>query len=275
MYSKRVSILFVAVLVVLAGCAGGGGAASDTGDADSASSGTGGESAVDAGSGSSGGASGDAETLELSDPERLLRDAGSFTTTWSYEGVDATGTEQAVAREFYADLDGGRSYTVTSSDDGGAVEQFVADGVTYTRTGAGDTAVYSAYEGSTDVIATAVSLSQARAYGVNDGMELTGSETFDGVRVDRYELTAANEALVLAGAATAAESADEIEVTSFEYVVLVDEDGLSRSESWSFAGRTSDGTEVRGSWKYSLTAVGSTTVDDPDWLADARAQRVG
>lgn len=262
----------MAVLVVLAGCAGGGAVAQDAGES---SSGMGDESAADAGSGSSGGASGDAEALELSDPERLLRDAGSFTATWSYEGVDASGGEQAVTREFYADLDGGRSYTVTSAGAGESVEQFVADGVTYTRTGAGDATVYSAYEGSTDVIATAVSLSQARAYGSNDGMTFTGAETFDGVPVNRYELSAANEALILAGSAAAAESANEIEVTNFEYVVLVDEDGLSRSESWTFAGRTPDGAEVRGSWEYSLTAVGSTTVDDPDWLADARAQRVG
>ncbi len=105
--------------------------------------------------------------------------------------------------------------------------------MTYTRSGPGDATVYSAYEGSTDVIATAIALSQARAYGTNDGMAFAGAETFGGVSVDRHELSAANEATVLAGSAAAAESADEMEVTSFEYVVLVDEDGLSRHESWS------------------------------------------
>jgi hypothetical protein len=273
MYSNRTPILLVAVLVVLAGCAGGAGP-----DTDEPSSGTGDESAAGAGEGSSGGTgdeSADADEVELSDPERHLRDAGSFTVTWSYDGVGANGVETAVSREFHADLNAGRSRTVTSSGESGAVEQFVAEGVTYTRTGAGDAATYAAYDGATDVTATAVALSQARAYSANDGLEFVGSETFDGVAVDRYELSAANEALILAGSAAAAESADEIEVTSFEYVVLVDEDGLSRHESWRFTGQTADGDEVRGSWEYSLTALGSTTVDDPDWLADAQAQRVG
>lgn len=279
MGANRTPVLLVAVLVVLAGCAGGGGATPDAGDADGESSGTGSGSEV--GDGSSSGtnreSTGDAVdgTIELSDPERHLREAGSVTVTWSYAGLGANGVETEVTREFYADLEAGRSYTVTSAGDGESVEQFVADGVTYLRTGTGDTATHAAYEGSTDVIATAVSLSQARAYGTNDDMAFAGAETFDGVSVDRYELSAANEALILAGSAAAAESADEMEVTSFEYVVLVDEDGLSRYESWSFTGRTGDGAEVRGSWEYSLTAVGSTAVDDPDWLADARAQRVG
>ena len=262
MYPNRTSVLLVVVLVVLAGCAGGGASA-----ADEQSGGAGDESAAVASEASANG-------VELGDPEQRLRDTGSFTVTWSYAGVGATGVETEVTREFYADLDGERSYTATSSGDGGAVEQFVADGVTYTRTGDGDTATYTAYEGSADVTATAVALSQARAYGANDGLEFAGTETFDGVAVDRYELSAANEALVLAGSAAAAESADEVEVTSFEYVVLVDEDGLSRHESWRFTGRTGDGAEVRGSWEYSLTAVGSTAVDDPDWLGDAKAQSV-
>jgi hypothetical protein len=278
-------VLLVAALVLLAGCSGGGGVAPEAegdsagGGDDGMSGGTGGDG--DSSSSSSvGDDSGESNDFELSDSEQILRDAGSFTVTWTYSGVDATGRETDVSREFYADLDEERSYTVISSmtdgqSDAGASEQFVTDGVTYFRSGSGDNVAYSSYEGSTPVIATAIALSQARAYGADDDMDFVGTETFDGVSVNRYELADANEALILAGSAAATNSADEMQVTSFEYAVLVDEDGLSRYESWSFSGVMGDGTEVSGSWEYSLTAVGSTTVDDPDWLAEAKAQSSG
>jgi hypothetical protein len=198
--------------------------------------------------------------------------------TWRYVGVDASGVETAVTREFYADLRAERSYTLTSSmqdgeEDSGSSEQFVVDGVTYLRTGSGDEATYVSYEGTTDVVATALALSQARAYGASDDVAFRGTETFDGVAVDRYELSEANEALILAGSAAAnTDTSQDVQLTEFSYVVLVDEDGISRYESWSFAGQTSDGDTVSGEWEYSLTGVGSTTVDDPDWLAEAQAQ---
>ncbi|MEF8779152.1 MAG: hypothetical protein V5A46_00565 [Haloferacaceae archaeon] len=268
MYPRRVLLLSVAVLVLLAGCAGGGGIASDP-------AGDGTAEGDDSGDGE-GDAAVDAESFELSDPEAALRDAGSFTVAWTYAGVDAAGRESAVTREFYADVAAERSYTVTSSTtdgqpDGGTTEQFVAGGVTYFRSGTGDAATYTSYEGSTDVLGAAIALSQARAYGSNDDMTFVGTETFDGVGVDRYELPDAGRALILAGS-TAASSPDDLRITDFEYVVLVDGNGLSRYESWSFSGVADDGTEVRGSWEYALTGVGSTAVDDPDWLEEARAQ---
>ncbi|WEL24780.1 DUF7537 family lipoprotein [Haloferax volcanii] len=269
MYSNRIPVLLIAVLVLLAGCAGGADVApaADADDTDTPTDG-GGSADTDASS--------DGDDFELSDPERLLRDAGSFTVSWSYAGVDADGVETAVTREFAADLDAERSYSRTTSttdgqSDAGGVEQYVADGVTYVRVGGDDGATYTSYEGSTEVLATAIALSQARAYGADDDLTFAGTETFDGASVERYELSAANEALILAGSAAAQGEPGTLEVTSFEYVVLVDEDGLSRHESWSFSGRMDDGSEVSGSWEYSLTGVGSTTVEEPAWLDEARA----
>jgi len=266
MYSDRIRLLIVVSLVVLAGCAGGGdvGPAAEGGDAGSTG---------DDGSGTDGA---DGDEFDLGDPERLLRDAGSFTVTWSYAGVDASGVETEFTREFYADLESERSYSRTVSAtggqaDGGGFEQFVADGVTYTRFGSGDDAMVTSQEGSAEVLGTAIALSQARAYGADDGLVFAGTETFDGVTVDRYELSATDEALIRAGSVAAQGEPGTLEVTEFGYVVLVDGDGLSRHESWTFSGRMDDGTEVSGSWEFSLTAVGSTTVDDPDWLDEAGA----
>ena len=264
MYSDRIRLLIVVSLVVLAGCAGGGDVAPGAEGGDAGSTGDGGAD------------DGDGAEFDLGDPERLLRDAGSFTVTWSSAGVDASGAETEFTREFYADLESERSYSRTASAtdgraDGGGFEQYVADGVTYTRFGSGDDAMVTSQEGSTEVLGTAIALSQARAYGADDGLTFAGTETFDGVTVDRYELSAADQALIRAGSVAAQGEPGTLEITSFEYVVLVDEDGLSRHESWAFSGRTDDQNEVSGSWEFSLTGVGSTTVEEPDWLDEAGA----
>jgi hypothetical protein len=239
------------------------------------------------GEGPAGGASGEAENTpdsdgaaaadspELTDPETALRDAGSFTVTWQYAGVDATGTGTEVIHEYYADLQGERSLTVTSSSRDGqpesTTEQFVADGTTYIRSGPANAPSYASYPGSADVVGTAIALSQARAYGANEDMTNRGSERFDGVSVTRYELSEADSQLIQAGSAATSGAPGTAEITDFHYVVLVDEDGLSRYESWSFTGRTAEGRAISGEWEYSLTKVGGTTVDEPDWLTNARA----
>ena len=183
------------VLLLTAGCLGGGGDSSE------------GASDVGGGEGSSGADDADSDDLELSDPEQVLRDARSFTVVWTYSGVDQQGTETEVRREFYADLEAERSLTVTSSmrdgeSDAGSMQQFFADGVTYTRTGPDASPSYVSYEqDSADVVATAIALSQARAYGADEDLSFAGQETFDGVSVERYELSRADSQLIQASSA--------------------------------------------------------------------------
>jgi len=265
MQSNRAITLVLVVAMLTAGCLGGGGGAVSDAMAD-----------ADADAAGDSGADPDANGPDLTDPETVLRDAGSFTVSWRYTGVDEQGVRTEVRHDYYADLRAERSLSVTSSSrdgqpDGGSSEQFVADGTTYIRTGSADAATYGSYPGATDVVGTAVGLSQARAYGTNDDMANRGTETFDGVTVTRYELTEASSQLIQAGSAATSGSAGVAEITDFHYVVLVDADGVSRYESWSFTGRTQDGEQVSGEWEYALTRVGSTTVDDPEWLAEARA----
>lgn len=270
MQSNRVVTLALVVLMVTAGCVGGGGGGAAATDASTGASGG-------SGDGGGGASANDADGPDLTDTEAALRDAGSFTVSWRSEGVDATGVRTEVTREFYADLNAERSLTVTASgrdgqSDAGSSEQFVTEGVTYVRAGSETSPTYASYPQSGDVVATAIALSQARAYGADDDMVSRGTETFDGVTVTRYELSEADSQLIQAGSRAGSGSSGVAEITDFEYVVLVDEAGLSRYESWSFTGRTEEGQTVSGEWEYSLTALGSTTVDDPDWLAEARTQ---
>ena len=252
--------LVLVVMMLTAGCLGGGAAGDASTDSESTPGGDGTPAA---------------DGPDLTDPETALRDAGSFAVTWQYAGVDATGTRTEVTHEYYADLRGERSLTVTSSSRAGqpegTTEQFVAGGTTYVRAGPAETPSYASYPGTADVVGTAIALSQARAYGANEDMANRGTERFDGVTVTRYELSEADSQLIQAGSAATSGAPGTAEITDFHYVVLVDEDGLSRYESWSFTGRTAEGQAISGEWEYSLTGVGATTVDDPDWLTDAQA----
>jgi hypothetical protein len=281
MFGNRFLVLTIALLMITAGCIGGGGGDADAGS--DSSGGSVGESQSGGGDGeadANDGQSGSDDELELTDAEAALRDAGSFTVVWTYSGVDRSGSEIEVTHEYYADLAAERSLTITSSmrdgeSDGGTSQQFFADGVTHVRSGPEESPTYFSFEQeSADVVATALALSQARAYGADDSLAFAGSETFDGVAVERYELSEADSQLIQAGSAAGvgAAGSGDTEITDFHYAVLVDEDGLSRFESWSFSGRTADGQVVSGEWEYSLTNVGSTTVEDPDWLSEAQAQ---
>jgi hypothetical protein len=276
MVTSQLLVVAVALLLLSAGCLGGGGASDAVDGAGSGADGDDG-AASQSGDADDAGAS-SSDDLELTDAEQALRDAGSFTATWTYRGVDERGVETEVRHEFYVDLDGERSLTVLSStrdgqSDGGSMQQFFADGVTSVQSGPADAPTYFSYEQQTsDPLASALGFSQARVYGTDDDLSFAGSETFDGVSVERYELSEASSQLVQAGSAVdAGTGSGNVEVTDFHYTVLVDEDGLSRYESWTFEGESADGETISGEWEYSLTKVGSTTVDDPEWLAEAQA----
>lgn len=57
---------------------------------------------------------------------------------------------------------------------------------------------------------------------------------------------------------------DDVRSVKCSHALLVDGDGLVRSEAWTYTGTTNDGQEVRFSWAYTSTGVGSTPVEDPD-----------
>ena len=207
MFTNRALVVVVALLLLSAGCLGGGGGASDAADGAS-----GGADGGDGAASQSGDADGDdgassSDELELTDAEQTLRDAGSFTAAWTYRGVDERGVESEVRHEFYVDLDGERSLTALSStrdgqSDGGSMQQFFAGGVTYVQSGPADSPTYFSYEQQTsDPLASALGFSQARVYGNDDDLSFAGSETFDGVSVERYELSEASSQLVQAGSA--------------------------------------------------------------------------
>lgn len=264
MFASKFPLLAIALLLVAAGCLGGGPLHSDQADSNDRSTPGSDAEPVDG--------------LDRSSAEATLRSAGSFTATWRYSGTDADGTDAEISHTYYADLDGDRSLVQFSTTQDGQAEQtgweqFYTDGKLYSRFGSGDGAFYQVQPDDATVVADAISRAGVYAYGDLDDLTATGTERYEGEPVTRYELSDSQSLFWAAGAE--AGSGDDVEVLDFEYVVLVDDDGLSRYESWSYTGTTADGQTSSAGWEYSLTDVGSTSFENPDWLPEAEAQAAG
>jgi hypothetical protein len=250
---KRILLVVaVALFVALAGCGGDGGSTTPAGDAGPV-------------------AGGDGDAALVGDLESALREAGSFTAELTYSGTLPDGETSELRYAYYADLDGGRILIVTDTGEGTAFEQFTTQDGTYARFGSGDSAFYQAVARDRDVVAEAAGFGLVYDRGIGSGLQSAGTETYEGVSVTRYELTEVDRSLVNAGfAAAGAQGTEAVTVEDFEYVVLIDRDGLARLESWTYTG-TQNGQSVSYSWEYTLSAVGETAVEDPEWLDEAVA----
>lgn len=248
MQRRTAAAVLVGFVVLLAGCAGG--------------SGPGGDGVTTT-------AGGDHSLVE--NRTAALRDAGSYTAVWEMEfrgdGEAATTTRYTHAVNYDDERAAFTMTVVEGGTDASDYETYQADGSLHTRYGTGEEATYSVVEAP---FAPGNTLFPVRGY-VTDGDALdeftaAGTETFDGATVTRYERT--DRPTWVTGGAAGGESTWQ----EFTYTVLVDRDGLVRSEGWSATGETDEGATERVTFTYSLTNVGATTVEEPDWAATARAQ---
>jgi hypothetical protein len=266
--------LLVVVLAVTAGClgTGGDGGAEDGTTTDVPTTDV--ETTPDAGAGQGNSGADTADGWVATDPENALRSAGSFTSTMRFSGTGQGAETGELTNRYSVDLENERFFGhVEAGDAAGTasvIEWFSADGVTYTRIGSGEEVVYVR-----DTEENRFSMSEATlddtyfAYAAENDEWLTreGTETYDGVTVTRYEATGVEK-----WAYFEAYAREDGEVTDFEYVVLVDDDGLVRYLSWHLAGVDNSGGESRPfsqTVEMELTDVGSTTVEDPAWLSEA------
>jgi hypothetical protein len=261
MMRTRILTIALAFLLVLAGCTG-----TDVPDVAPGGNGSGvGGNATDPGDF-------DSDEFDAAAPESLLRDAGSFTSTWTFALTDADGETTTSVNRYAIDIAANRtseSFDVTGGERV-TYERFVADGVSYGRFGEGDDVLYQVFPFQGDPMT--LGLARGAAFGGEDlsDAEAVGTETFDGVTVTRYEYR--DPLLWQQFGATDFGGSENVTITEFTLVSLVDEDGLARSTGWTVVGETEAGEEVRAEWRFELTGVGSTTVPDPAWLAEAEAQ---
>lgn len=97
-------------------------------------------------------------------------------------------------------------------------------------------------------------------------LEKNGYEQFNGERVAVYSANVSGD--VLNQSATATVEADRGEVTAY-----MNSDGeIVRYEVVSFGTNTESGEQVRATLLFEVTDVGSTTVEEPEWLDEAKQQ---
>ena len=279
MTRRIVLAVLLSLLVVLAGCSG-----LTSGDGDDGVTNT--TAAPDSG----GEPTGSADVALVENRTAALRAAGGYTGVWQMEfsrDGEVVGSTTYTHAVDYENERSSFSMLMTSEGEvSNDYETFQADGVSYARYGAGEDATYQVNDAAfapentmfsvQSYVTDADDLSEFAAVGTEtyDGVHQTpqasdaahqNSESSEDVTVTRYERTDRPTWV-------AAQGSDEFTWTEFTYTVLVDEDGLVRSESWGGEGVDADGVTRTMEFSYSLTGVGSTVVEEPDWTATARAQ---
>lgn len=258
MYRKIAATVLVALLVTIAGCSGAPGGAGD------------GSESTDGGATEGADGGGDSPP-HVANRTAVLAVAGSYTSIWRMtakeDGVVVGETAYTTAID---DVNERSFFRMTQTSDGETTDGmnvYHADGVSYTRYGTDDDATYTAQDGEFHGAA----LFEQTRY-ITDADDLgdfsrVGTETFDGVTVTRYELT---ERPAWIGAGQAPDA--EIQWSEFSFEVLIDEDGLVRQETWSGTGTDDDGVTHTFEFYSAVTDVGSTTVEEPEWVSTAEAE---
>lgn len=246
--------LVVVLLVVTAGCVGGN---SDPGPIS------------DTSEGGAGGDSGDGGAAALVENRTAaLEAAGSYTSVWRMRTYEDGAQVSEMAYETAMDYANQRyGFEMRSTSEGTtrtSAASYYADGTSYQRLGEGEDAQYMANDVPFGQVAKSGRAAFVAMSGDLDGFTRTGTETFDGVGVTRYEM--GSTAPWLSG-----QGQDGVQWTDFSYVVLVDDQGLVRSERWTGTGVDDAGVERSVEFTYELTGVGSTEVPEPAWLDLARA----
>jgi hypothetical protein len=206
---------------------------------------------------------------KLSGPEKALLEAGSFTATWTWQASDGIETAATEVRQ-QVDLVNERSLSTVANtaEDGVLIESFYADGVEYTRMGS-DTAdsepLYMASQSEFEGDVMIYNYGYAYDSSDLDDWSLEGTTTYDGVTVRKYVYSGVD--LWIGTGAWA--GSDEFEVTDVEFTMLVDKNGIARYQSYRVEGTDKDRQVQWFAWEYTVQQVGSTTVEDPQWLPEA------
>ena len=247
----------LAVIVLTTGCLGGGGPAS-------------GPASTDASGASMSGANPDEPLSVVSDLDAVLEDAGSYTAEWRLQSQSSEQNRSVTTNRAMIDYTNERYHIrlagQADGQPGGGMEAYHENGVTFRRVGGADDPAFMATEEAFDPTLQATIRPMAATAGSLDGLEFTGTETYDGVSVRRYVMTDRASWLRVQS-----QFDDEVDIRAFDYELLVDDAGLVRYERWHVVG-VEEGTERTVTVEYSLTGVGSTTVTEPTWLSAARAQ---
>ncbi len=250
---KQIAAVAVAALLVFAGCSAGGTGGATTAPETTAA---GDDPVYDSPL--------DAQTVAQTH-ESVVRDAGTFTlvsTSNQTQGGQSFGVESSTA----VDLASG-AYFSRQEARGQTVEQFgFGNGTAFQRvsTGSGQTQYMIPQQApNTSQLAG----SQLESFVGTFSFSHTGTETVDGTDTHVYEADGVED---LNQSAPGFASLDTENVTSMSAQVYVTSDGLVKQFGYSMTLSTSNG-EASVSTEQQYVDVGSTTVSEPAWLDEARA----
>ncbi|WP_135821170.1 DUF7537 family lipoprotein [Halostella litorea] len=246
-----VATLLVAMLVLTAGCSAGGllGGGDGNGNGDSGSI----EPYTD---------SGDELTGEMVNESHTsaIQSAGSYTLE---SNVSLTGADSSLVQNAHGqvDLENDRQYAVQFASLFGnrTTYRYTADNTTYQRIVPEDGETqYQTSEGG-QIANPSINTDNVDAF----EWEQQGTETHEGVGVTRYEATG------VANYTALPTSPAEENVSDVSATLLVSEDGVMHEYRVDYTQEGSGSTQEI-SLRYAVTDVGSTTVEEPGWLDEAR-----
>ncbi|PSQ27832.1 hypothetical protein BRD03_06375 [Halobacteriales archaeon QS_9_68_17] len=255
---RLLTVALVGLLVASAGCAQIPGIGGDGGDGDGGSS--------DIEPYAESGDELDGETVS-SDHAAALQEAGSFTYEVSLEAADGESSLSINAR-VEADVENDEAYSVQESNLFGnqTAYKYTSGDSTYEKTVRGSDEENAQYATSEDGQVQPVNTTPSFEASLVDGLEWSqeGTEEQNGVGVTRYESTGVANVTALAGAGTDAENVSDASATMY-----LDADGVVRQYDLTYTVQEGD-SETAVTYEVETTGVGSTSVEEPDWLDEAR-----
>ena len=253
---NRIGMFSIVIVLLTAGCLGGGAAA---GPADS-----------DTSDDSMSPAESNQGLSVADDTVSMLQQAGSYSASWELRATQGTDQASVTKNSVMIDYTNERSFIrfegESSGQSTGGMEAFHADGVTFRKVGDAEKPSFMAIDESFNPTLHSTIRPMITSASDLEGFDFTGTRTMDGVAVKRYVLTERAPWLM-----AQSQLSEGFQLTDMEYEVMIDGDGLVRYERWHVEG-TEEGVDKTVTMEYSLTGVGFTTVEDPEWMEMAKAQ---
>ncbi|QSG15934.1 DUF7537 family lipoprotein [Halapricum desulfuricans] len=266
MTQKLLVALLFGLVIVLAGCSGG------TGDGPAASPTT--DTPVDSGNDTTDEPPATDEPPTTDDPDDwertnarvALESAGSYTSTWVWRSNADDVEEMTFTARVDFTTDRVHNTMRIGGEEVTLIDNYYADGVQHTRFSSNDGSDASYFQSESSFDDAGSVWDYGFAYDTSAFEEWTnqGTETYDGVTVRRYVYEATDQYL---GGQT---PDSEFDVASARFELLVDRDGVPRYQLYEVEGTDSDGTSQWFEWELTISDVGSTTVEAPDWVQQVR-----
>lgn len=198
-----------------------------------------------------------------------LEEQGSFTTT--VEVTQSQGDKSQTNTYMYEVDTASNQALSTVETPASAIQLYTAGDTTFVQQSAGNQTAYqmdsAPYDAAVQPVTTEeATLSNAVLPIGNVTYQETGTKMYNGVEVTVYEANEEEAKKALGGS-------DESKTTveSFESEIYVDENGIVRYQTVSYK-MSANGKTLEASLELEITDVGSTTVEEPDWIDTAKEQ---